>query len=200
TRVPMNIVRHQDVPLDGTAPAILHGYGGFSISETGMFSYSTEIIFFVKHFRGIYASANIRGGSEYGEKWHVGGMLLNKQNVFDDFEAAAEFLIKTNYTKSSKLTITGASNGGLLIGACVNQRPELYGAAIPQVGVMDMLRFQKFTHTIGSSSKQTNPLLLRVETNAGHGAGTPTSKLLDEKTDIYSFIAQNLGLEFNASN
>ncbi|CAG7835182.1 unnamed protein product [Allacma fusca] len=200
TLIPMYIVRKKDVPLDdGSAPTLLYGYGGFNSKMLPRFSVSNLV--FVNNFNGIYVLANIRGGGEYGEKWHQAGSLLNKQNVFDDFQGAAEYLIKYNYTSASKITIQGGSNGGLLIGACVNQRPDLFGAAIAQVGVMDMLRYQHFT--IGyawcaeyGSARQTNPLLLRVDIKAGHGAGKPTSKKIEEVADMYSFMAETLGLEF----
>jgi len=264
TKIPMYIVRKKDFKFDGSAPTLLYGYGGFNSNLMPRFSVSNLV--FVDGFDGVYAVANIRGGGEYGEKWHLDGMLLNKQNVFDDFQAAAEYLIQEKYTTSSKLTIQGGSNGGLLVAACVNQRPELYGAAIAQVGVMDMLRYQKFTigyawcpeygcseekihfenlikyspihnirvpeaegvqypavlvttadhddrvvpahsykyaaqlqQIVGKSSKQTNPLLLRVDIKAGHGAGKPTAKRIDEVADIYAFIAETLGLNFNTS-
>jgi len=202
---------------------------------------------------GVFAMANIRGGGEYGEEWHIAGTKLKKQNVFDDFIGAAEYLITEKYTQPSKLAIQGGSNGGLLIGAVLNQRPELFGAALPAVGVMDMLRFQKFTigrawtsdygssenaeefaaiykysplHNIKAGTKYpavlvttadhddrvfpahsfkyaatlqeaqsgSAPVLIRVETKAGHGAGKPTSKQIEEVADIYGFLMKNLGM------
>jgi prolyl oligopeptidase len=250
TRVPMFIVARKGLQLNGNNPTLLYGYGGFDISETPGFS-STRLVWL--EMGGVYASANLRGGGEYGRAWHEGGMLDKKQNVFDDFIGAAEYLIKEKYTSTPKLAITGGSNGGLLVGAVLNQRPDLFGAAIPAVGVMDMLRFQKFTigwawtsdygssddpaqfktlyaysplHNIkpgtcypatlvltadhddrvvpGHSFKYAaalqaaqscaKPTLIRIDTDAGHGAGKPTSKSLDEYADRYAFLVKNLGM------
>jgi len=261
TQVPMYIMHKKDLILNGNSPAMLYGYGGFDISVLPEFS--VRRIVFMKSFDGVVAIANIRGGGEFGNAWHEGGSLLNKQNVFDDFQAAADYLITQNYTTSQKMIIEGRSNGGVLVGACVNQRPGLYGAAIASVGVMDMLRYQLFTighswvseygssedpihfpnvfsysplhnikfpegseiqypavlvttsdhddrvvpshsykytaelqYRIGANDKQTQPLLLRVETDAGHGAGSPISKLIDEQVDILSFLTESLDLAF----
>jgi len=253
TEVPMFIVSKKGTILNGKNPTLLYGYGGFNYSLLPYFS--LDKLLWLEN-GGIYAQANIRGGGEYGENWYKAGTKLNKQNVFDDFIAAAEYLIKEKYTSPRKLVINGASNGGLLIGAVVNQRPELFRVAIPQVGVMDMLRFQNFTigsawvNDFGSSAdslqfvnlykysplhnirsgvrypsilvttsdrddrvvpahsykyiatvqdKQRhsrNPSLIRIQTRAGHGAGTPTSMLIEEATDIYSFTFFNLGIEY----
>jgi prolyl oligopeptidase len=260
----MYILRKNSTVLNGTTPTLLWGYGGFAVSSLPEFS--PKSVAFVDNFNGIYALANIRGGGEYGKKWYDEGSKLKKQNSFDDFQAAAEYLIHNNYTSASKLTIEGASNGGLLVGACVNQRPELFGAAIAEVGVMDMIRIGKteigivacseygcpdnketfetllkysplhnirlpsnesvqypavliitadrddrvppwqsykyaaeLQHTIGLNPRQTNPLLLLVEKNAGHEAGKPTSKKIEEATHILSFIAETLNLDFEAS-
>ena len=252
TKVPVFLTHKKGLKKDGNNPVLLYGYGGFNIPMTPGFSVSNA--FFVEQ-GGIYAVVNLRGGSEYGEAWHKAGMLLKKQNVFDDFIGAAEYLIKTKYTNSDKIAIRGGSNGGLLVGAAMTQRPELFKVAIPQVGVLDMLRFQKFTVGWGwvveygsSDSAQhfpylygyspyhnlkkgvsypatlittgdhddrvvpahsfkyaarlqeyhsgPNPVLIRIETNAGHGAGKPTSKVIEEAADIWAFTMYNLGMDY----
>ncbi len=252
TRVPMFLTYKKGMQRNGENPVLMYGYGGFNISITPSFSISNA--FFAEQ-GGIYVSVNLRGGSEYGEKWHKGGMLANKQNVFDDFIAAAEYLIREKYTNSSRLAIRGGSNGGLLVGAAMTQRPELFKVALPAVGVMDMLRYHKFTvgwgwaveygnpdsaahlpfllqyspyhnlkpgigypatlvttadhddrvvpaHSFKFTSRLQeyhtgiNPVLIRVETKAGHGAGKPTSKQIEEAADIWSFVMKNLGMPF----
>lgn len=252
TQVPMFIVHKKGLELNGNNPTLLYGYGGFNINL--MPNFSTSRLFWLEN-GGVYAMANLRGGGEYGENWYRAGTKLNKQNVFDDFIAAAEYLIKEKYTSPKKLAIQGGSNGGLLIGAVTNQRPDLFKVAIPQVGVMDMLRFHKFTigwawvndygssedsiqflnlyrysplHTIQAGVKYPailvttadhddrvvpahsfkyvatmqeknkrakNPAVIRIQTRAGHGAGTPTSLMIEEYTDIYSFTLFNMGIE-----
>lgn len=250
TKVPIFLSYKKGIKLNGQNPVLLYGYGGFNIPMTPGFSVSN--LFFMEQ-GGIYAVVNLRGGSEYGEAWHKGGMLEKKQNVFDDFIGAAEYLVKEKYTNPAKLAIRGGSNGGLLVGAAMTQRPDLFKVALPAVGVMDMLRFQKFTigwawvTEYGSSEKAdqfsylikysplhnlkkgtqypatlittadhddrvvpahsfkfaatlqeahqgSNPVLIRVETQAGHGAGKPTSKLIDEATDVWAFTMYNLGM------
>lgn len=250
TKVPMFIISKKGIKRDGSNVTLLYGYGGFNINLTPAFS-ATLLPFL--NAGGVYAQANLRGGGEYGEKWHQGGMLLNKQNVFDDFIAAGEYLIKEKYTSSERLAIRGGSNGGLLVGTVMNQRPELFKVAIPQVGVMDMLRFHKFTigfnwiADYGSSEKDEanfknlygysplhnikpglkypatmvttadhddrvvpahsfkyiatlqekykgdNPVLIRIDTNSGHGASN-TKKNIESIADIYSFIFYNMGV------
>ena len=252
TKVPMFIVHKKGIKLDGNNPVYLYAYGGFQISLTPAFSLS-RMLFLEKG--GIYIQPSLRGGSEYGEAWHKGGMLANKQNVFDDFIAAAEYLIKEKYTNPAKIAISGGSNGGLLVGACMSQRPELFKVALPAVGVLDMLRYHKFTvgwgwaveygtsdkkedfdylikysplHTIKpgvnypatlittadhddrvvpahsfkfaatlqEKYKGENPILIRIETKAGHGAGKPTTKMIEEAADVWSFVFQNLGMNW----
>jgi prolyl oligopeptidase len=247
TRVPMFLSSKKALKLDGQNPTLLYAYGGFDIAETPAFR--ARIVEWMR-MGGIYAVANIRGGSEYGEAWHQAGMRAKKQNVFDDFIAAAEWLIGNKYTSTPKLAIYGASNGGLLIGAVLNQRPDLFGAAMPAVGVMDMLRFQNFgfgTQWVGEYGSSANaedfkvlraysplhnihkavypptlittsdhddrvmpghslkyaatlqqsqqgpaPILIRIETRAGHGAGKPTTKQIDEWADRYVFLKSAL--------
>ncbi len=251
TRVPMFISHKKGLKLDGSNPTILYGYGGFNISQTPGFSVS-RIVWM--EMGGIYAVANIRGGAEYGKEWWANGAVLKKQNTFDDFIAAGEFLIKSKYTSNKKLAIQGGSNGGLLVGAVLNQRPDLFGAALPAVGVMDMVRFTEFTvgafwksdygdpkkpdefkvlysysplHNIKPGTKYPAtlvttadtddrvfpahsfkyaaalqagqggdaPVLIRIETKAGHGAGKPTAKVIEEQADIYGFLFKNLGMK-----
>jgi len=250
TRVPMFITHKKGLKLDGTNPTILYGYGGFNISQTPGFSVARLPWL---EMGGVYAVANIRGGAEYGKSWWANGAKLKKQNVFDDFIAAAEHLIASKYTSPGKLAIQGGSNGGLLVGAVLNQRPDLFGAALPAVGVMDMVRFTKFTvgaawksdygspddptefkalyaysplHNIKPGTKYPAtlvttsdhddrvfpahsfkyaaalqeaqagdaPVLIRIETKAGHGAGKPTAKIIQEQADIYGFLVKNLGV------
>jgi len=250
TRVPMFITHKKGLRLDGSNPTYLYGYGGFNISLTPSFSVAMLVWL---EMGGVYAVPNLRGGGEYGEEWHQAGMHDKKQNVFDDFIAAAEYLIAQGCTSPAKLAIAGGSNGGLLVGAAITQRPELFGAALPAVGVMDMLRFHKFTigwawvtdygsadsaaqfpylykysplHNIkagarypatlvttadhddrvvpGHSFKFTAalqaaqagpaPVLIEIETKAGHGAGKPTSKLIEEQADRFAFLVKNLGM------
>jgi prolyl oligopeptidase len=253
TRIPMFITHKKGIKLDGNNPTYLYAYGGFNISLTPSFSVSNVVWL---EMGGIYAVPNLRGGGEYGEDWHQAGMKDKKQNVFDDFIAAAEWLIEQKYTSQEKLAIAGGSNGGLLVGACMTQRPDLFAAAIPAVGVLDMLRFHKFTigwawcaeygspdneadfktlyaysplHNLkaGTNYPATlittadhddrvvpahsfkfaaalqaahqgdNPVLIRIETKAGHGAGKPTSKIIEEAADKWGFLMANLGIKFN---
>ena len=260
TRVPIFIAHKKGIKLDGSNATLLYGYGGFNISETP--SYRVTAATWLK-MGGVYVTAALRGGGEYGTAWHEAGMKLKKQNTFDDFIAAAEWLIANKITSPAKLSIYGGSNGGLLVGAVLNQRPELFGAAVPAVGVMDMLRFHKFTigwawasdygsaenadefkalykysplHNVRrdvayppvlvttadhddrvvpahsfkyaaemqaasneftkTTGKSTGPVLVRIETQAGHGAGTPTSKIIEERSDVLAFFANALGLAF----
>ncbi len=247
TKIPMFIVHKKGLVLDGNNPTYLYAYGGFNVNLTPSFSTSRIILL---ENGGVYAMPNLRGGGEYGEEWHKAGMLHNKQNVFDDYIAAAEYLIDEKYTSSEKLAIAGGSNGGLLVGAAMTQRPDLFGAAFPAVGVMDMLRYHKFTvgwgwvPEYGSSDdpehfenllsysplhnlkegveypatmittadhddrvvpahsfkfgaklqkvhKGKNPVILRIAVDAGHGAGKPTSKIIEEEADRWSFFFYN---------
>ena len=248
TKVPMFITYRKGLKLDGTNPTLLYGYGGFNISMTPGFSVARLTWM---EMGGVLAVANLRGGGEYGEHWHKSGTKLNKQNVFDDFIGAAEWLIEYKYTSSKKLAIQGGSNGGLLVGACLAQRPDLYGAALPAVGVMDMLRFHQFTagrfwtddygsaenpeefaallkyspyhnlkggvrypatlvttadtddrvvpgHSfkfaaqLQASQSGPAPTLIRIETRAGHGAGKPTAKIIEEAADQWAFLVKTL--------
>ncbi len=254
TKVPMFLVHRKGLKLDGGNATLLYGYGGFDISLTPNFSIGRALWL---ELGGVYALANLRGGGEYGAEWHLAGTKLRKQNVFDDFIACAEWLQKEGYTSPRKLAIMGGSNGGLLVGACMTQRPELYGAALPAVGVMDMLRFHKFTigwawksdygssedagefkalhaysplHNLKpgtrypatlvttadhddrvvpahsfkfaarlqecqSKDKNAPPVLIRIETSAGHGAGTALNKVIEETADEWAFLWKVLGME-----
>ncbi|HQG63476.1 MAG TPA: prolyl oligopeptidase family serine peptidase [Bacteroidales bacterium] len=252
TRIPMIITYKKNTRLDGKTPAMLYGYGGFGVSETPEFSVTTAVWM---ELGGIYAVPNLRGGGEYGEKWHLAGTRMNKQNVFDDFISAARFLIDNKYTSSQFLALRGGSNGGLLVGAVMTQRPDLMKVALPAVGVLDMLRYHKFTAGAGwaydygtsdddpemfnyllryspvhnvregtsypatfittadhddrvvpahsfkfaarlqSAQAGPDPVLIRIETNAGHGAGTPVSKSIEQYADIFSFTLWNMGIK-----
>uniref|UniRef100_A0A673AT53 Prolyl endopeptidase n=1 Tax=Sphaeramia orbicularis TaxID=375764 RepID=A0A673AT53_9TELE len=259
TKIPMFLVHAKELKRDESHPVFLYGYGGFEASIQPY--YNVAYLLFVRHLGGILAVANIRGGGEYGLTWHKAGTLGNKQNCFDDFQCAAEYLIQEKYTTASRIAINGASNGGLLVGACVNQRPDLFGCAVAEVGVMDMLKFHKYTighawttdygcsddpeqfkwiikysplhnlpqppysgppypaillltadhddrvvplhtlkycatlqHGVGSSPRQSQPLMVLVDTRSGHGAGKPTAKAILEDTHIFSFVAETLGL------
>ncbi|MEI6817549.1 MAG: prolyl oligopeptidase family serine peptidase [Bacteroidota bacterium] len=252
TKVPMFIVHKKGLKMNGKNPCFLYGYGGFNISLTPAFK-ADRLVFLERG--GIFAMPNLRGGGEYGEEWHKAGTKMNKQNVFDDFIAAANYLISENYTNSDKLAVSGRSNGGLLIGAVMTQQPQLMKVAIPQVGVLDMMRYHKFTigyswasdygtvddsndmfqailqysplqnirdsviypatmittgdhddrvvpahsfkfaATMQAKTGGDNPILIRIDTMAGHGAGKPTDKLIDEQTDIWSFIFYELDMK-----
>ncbi|WP_294226051.1 prolyl oligopeptidase family serine peptidase [Prosthecobacter sp.] len=251
TKIPMFIVHKKGLKLDGANPTLLYGYGGFNISLTPGFSVSRAVWL---EMGGVFAMPNLRGGGEYGREWHQAGIKLGKQNVFDDFIAAAEWLITDQYTSREKLAIQGGSNGGLLVGACMTQRPELYAAALPAVGVLDMLRFEKFTIGWGWKSdygtvenkaeftallkyspyhnlrpgtrypatlvltsdhddrvvpahsfkfgarlqecqaKDGPPVLIRIETSAGHGAGTALNKTIEKVADEWAFLVRVLGM------
>ena len=253
TRIPMFLTYKKGLKLNGKNPVYLYGYGGFNIGLSPSFS-TTRIPFLERG--GVYAVVNLRGGNEYGEEWHLAGTKMQKQNVFDDFIAAAEWLISNQYTNKDKIAIVGGSNGGLLVGACMTQRPDLYRVAIPQVGVMDMLRYHKFTigwnwasdygtsddsremfeylkgysplhnlrpgvaypatlvttadhddrvvpahsfkfaATLQECHSGTAPVLIRIDTKAGHGGGKPLSKALEEQADIYGFIMYHLGMKY----
>jgi prolyl oligopeptidase len=254
TRVPMFVVARKGLKLDGSHPTLLYGYGGFNISETPWFS--VRIAQWLE-MGGVYATANLRGGGEYGEEWHQAGVKLKKQNVFDDFIAAAEYLVAQKYTRREKLAIEGGSNGGLLIGAVMTQRPELFGACLPEVGVMDMVRFNQFTagrtwvDDYGSPENEAEfkallayspyhnlkkgvkypptlvttadtddrvvpahsfkfaaalqaaqagdaPVLIRIETRAGHGGGKPMSKIIETVVDEWAFLVKSLGMKLPA--
>jgi prolyl oligopeptidase len=250
TRIPMFLVHRKGIVKDGKNPTLLYGYGGFNVSTTPAFSPS--IVAWME-MGGIWASANLRGGAEYGDDWHDAGKRAKKQNVFDDFIAAGEYLVREKYTSTPKLAIFGGSNGGLLVGAVLNQRPDLFGAAMPAVGVMDMLRFHKFTvgalwvdeygspdnaddfkviraysplhnikpgghypavlittsdhddrvvpghsfkyaATLQAAQGNARPVLIRIETRAGHGAGKPVTKTIDEWADRLAFLSRELAM------
>lgn len=252
TRIPMIITHKKGLELHGTNPTLLYGYGGFNVNLTPSFSTSNIVLM---ENGGIYAVANLRGGGEYGDKWHEAGTQMQKQNVFDDFIAAAEYLIAEHYTSTDYLAIAGGSNGGLLVGACMTQRPDLFKVCFPAVGVLDMLRYHTFTAGAGwaydygtaEDSKEmfdyllgyspvhnvkagtaypatmittadhddrvvpahsfkfaaalqaghvgTAPVLIRIDTKAGHGAGKPTSMIIEEQADKWAFMFHNMGLE-----
>lgn len=252
TKIPMFLTYKKGLKKDGKNPVYLYAYGGFNISLYPYFS--TSRVPFLEN-GGIYAQANLRGGGEYGEEWHVAGTKMQKQNVFDDFISAAEYLINNSYTNKDKIAIVGGSNGGLLVGACMTQRPDLFRVAIPEVGVMDMLRYHKFTigwnwasdygtsddsremfeylkgysplhnlkpgvqypatmvttadhddrvvpahsfkfaATLQECNDGTNPTIIRIDSKAGHGAGKPMAKVLEEQADIYGFVMYNLGMK-----
>jgi prolyl oligopeptidase len=254
TRVPLFLVHRQGLAHDGRHPTLLYGYGGFNISLMPAFAIGRLVWL---EMGGVLAVANLRGGGEYGEEWHQAGMFERKQNVFDDFIACAEYLIADKITSTPKLAIHGGSNGGLLVGACLTQRPDLFGAAVPAVGVMDMLRFHKFTigwawvsdygsaddpeqfktlyaysplHNLKPgthypatlvitadhddrvvpghsfkfaaalqaaqpSSDQAAPALIRIQTKAGHGLGKPTAVIIEEQTDLWTFLVRVLDIE-----
>jgi prolyl oligopeptidase len=255
TKVPMIITYKKGIVLNGKNPTILYGYGGFNISLTPRFSIANAVWM---EQGGIYAVPNLRGGGEYGKKWHDAGTQLKKQNVFDDFIAAAEYLIENKYTSKDYLAISGGSNGGLLVGACMTQRPELFKVALPAVGVLDMLRYHTFTAGAGwaydygtaeqskemfeyllkyspvhnvkpaaypatmvttadhddrvvpahsykfiaalqENQKGDNPVLIRIAKSAGHGAGTPTSKIIEETADKFSFIFYHMNKSFQSN-
>ena len=253
TRIPMFLTYKKGMKKNGKNPVFLYGYGGFNISLGPGFS-AIRVSFLEQG--GIYAQVTLRGGGEYGEEWHLAGTKMQKQNVFDDFIGAAEWLISEGYTCKDKLAIVGGSNGGLLVGACMTQRPDLFGVAIPEVGVMDMLRYHKFTigwnwasdygtsedskemfeylrgysplhnlkpgtaypatlvttadhddrvvpahsfkfaATLQECHQGDNPVLIRIDTKAGHGGGKPLTKVLEEQADIYGFILYNLGVKY----
>jgi len=252
TKIPMIITHKKGIKLNGKNPTILYGYGGFNVSLTPAFSIGNAVWM---EQGGIYAVPNLRGGGEYGKKWHNAGVKTKKQNVFDDFIAAAEYLIAHNYTSTNHLAIRGGSNGGLLVGATMTQRPDLMKVALPAVGVLDMLRYHtftagagwdydygtaeeskemfqyllgysplhnikkgmnypatlvttgdhddrvvpahsfKFAATLQEKNSGENPMLIRIETNAGHGAGTPVSKTIAQYADIYAFTLYEMGLK-----
>ena len=252
TKIPMIITAKKGIELNGKNPTILYGYGGFNISLTPSFSTANAVWL---EQGGVYAVPNLRGGGEYGREWHDAGTKMQKQNVFDDFIAAAEYLIENNYTSKDYLAIRGGSNGGLLVGATMTQRPDLMKVALPAVGVMDMLRYHTFTagagwaydygtsedskemfdylynyspvHNVKEGTKYPAtlittgdhddrvvpahsfkfaaelqekqagdaPVLIRIETKAGHGAGKPTSMIIDEYADIFGFTLYNMGFE-----
>ena len=254
TRIPVNIIKQKNLPLDGNNPALLYGYGGYGISETPSFS-STLRVWIEQG--GIYAVANLRGGGEYGEEWHRAGMLTNKQNVFDDFAAAMNYLIEKGYTNPQKLAINGGSNGGLLMGAMITQHPDLFKATVSSVGIYDMLRVElssngsfnipeygtvkdpqqfkamyayspyhqvtdgaaypailfmtgandprvdpmqsrKMTARLQAASSSDNPVLLRTSSTTGHGGGTPLDEKIKEAVDKYTFLINQLGVEYRA--
>ena len=256
TKVPMFLTYKEGMKKDGNNPALLYGYGGFNITLNP--SFSTSRLPFLEN-GGVYALMNLRGGNEYGEEWHIAGTKLQKQNVFDDCIACAEYLIENGYSNPSKMAVNGGSNGGLLVGAVVNQRPDLFAAAVPQVGVMDMLRYHLFTigwnwasdygtseeskemfealyaysplHTIQNGADVNYPAIMvttadhddrvvpahsfkyaaalqdaqtgdnvkiiRIDSKAGHGAGKPISKVIEEQADIYAFILYNMGVSYD---
>lgn len=251
TKIPMFITHKKGIKLDGTNPCFLFGYGGFNISYTPEFRIDRAVFL---EAGGVYAVANMRGGGEYGEEWHKAGTKCQKQNVFDDYIAAAEYLVKENYTNKNKLAIHGRSNGGLLIGAVMTQRPDLCKVCIPQVGVLDMLRYHRFTigrawstdyglseneaefkclyaysplhnvkkveypatlivtgdhddrvvpahsfkfaATLQANQQGKNPVLIRIDTNGGHGSGKPTMQQIEEYSDIWAFVFENLGVKY----
>ena len=255
TDVPMFLTCKKGLQKDGLNPTLLYGYGGFNIPMMPAFSPAAAGWL---EMGGIYAVANLRGGGEYGQAWYDAGRLQRKQNVFDDFIAAAEYLIREKYTSTPKLAIHGGSNGGLLVGACLTQRPDLFGATLPAVGVLDMLRFDKFTigwawrsdygqpdqdkadfdtvmaysplhnlragtsypatmvttadhddrvvpahsfkftATLQAAQAGPAPILIRIETRAGHGAGKPTDKVIEERADMYGFLVRELNMTLPA--